>query len=228
MADGFRIAAEQGPKGRKVAVWAIDWPGLQRGAKDETVALELLAEYRSRYATVAARAGLGERYDPSASLEVVERYEGAGMTDHYGISFASTERENRGVPTDEFEVHLRLLQSCWAYFDDVRAGVSGKLEKGPRGGGRDRDQIVRHVVYNEMDWAWKVGAPRPPKDSADWVFDEQELVEHRARFVDGMREFHSKGRSARTWTLSFLLRHSAYHTMDHVWEMEDKDLSGRA
>ena len=30
----------------------------------------------------------------------------------------------------------------------------------------------------------------------------------------------------RSWTLPFLIRHSAYHTLDHAWEMEDKDLSG--
>ena len=26
----------------------------------------------------------------------------------------------------------------------------------------------------------------------------------------------------------FLIRHSAFHTLDHAWEMEDKDLSGKA
>jgi hypothetical protein len=30
----------------------------------------------------------------------------------------------------------------------------------------------------------------------------------------------------RSWTLPFLIRHSAFHVMDHAWEMEDKDLSG--
>jgi len=29
----------------------------------------------------------------------------------------------------------------------------------------------------------------------------------------------------RSWTLPFLIRHSACHTLDHAWEMEDKDLS---
>jgi hypothetical protein len=29
---------------------------------------------------------------------------------------------------------------------------------------------------------------------------------------------------ARTWPLRYLIRHTAYHTMDHAWEMEDKDL----
>jgi hypothetical protein len=30
---------------------------------------------------------------------------------------------------------------------------------------------------------------------------------------------------ARTWPLRYLIRHTAYHTMDHAWEMEDKDLT---
>ena len=34
-------------------------------------------------------------------------------------------------------------------------------------------------------------------------------------------------RRMRTWTLPFLIRHSAYHTLDHAWEMEDKDLSAQ-
>ena len=29
------------------------------------------------------------------------------------------------------------------------------------------------------------------------------------------------------WTLPFLIRHSAFHTLDHAWEMEDKDLLDR-
>jgi hypothetical protein len=40
-----------------------------------------------------------------------------------------------------------------------------------------------------------------------------------------MRAFHSQGKIARTWPLRFLIRHTAYHTMDHAWEMEDKDLT---
>ena len=32
----------------------------------------------------------------------------------------------------------------------------------------------------------------------------------------------------RKWTLPFLIRHSAFHTLDHAWEMEDKDLTAEA
>ncbi len=225
MAATLRVAVEHGPKGRKVAAWALDWPGLQRGGRDERATLDALAEYRSRYAAVVSGSEFGGRFHPTAPLEVVERYEGSGMTDHYGISFASTEREKRGIPADELGRKIDVLEACWDHFDQVRGAVSAALARGPRGGGRDRDQIVRHVVYNEMDWAWKVGGPKPPKDPSDWAFDERELAEHRRRFVNGLRTFHADGRDARTWTLSFLLRHSAYHTMDHAWEMQDKDLS---
>ena len=45
-----------------------------------------------------------------------------------------------------------LMQACWAFFDDVRSRVSAELQRGPRGGGRDRDHIVRHVFANEQDW----------------------------------------------------------------------------
>jgi len=27
------------------------------------------------------------------------------------------------------------------------------------------------------------------------------------------------------WTTPLLLRHTAFHVLDHAWEMEDKDLS---
>ncbi len=29
----------------------------------------------------------------------------------------------------------------------------------------------------------------------------------------------------RNWTIPLLLRHTAFHALDHAWEMEDKDLS---
>ena len=33
-------------------------------------------------------------------------------------------------------------------------------------------------------------------------------------------------RQRRSSTLPYLIRHSAFHNLDHAWEMEDKDLSG--
>jgi hypothetical protein len=48
-------------------------------------------------------------------------------------------------------------------------------------------------------------------------------------YVDAMRRYNAGEveRRMRSWTLPFLIRHSAFHTLDHAWEMEDKDLSAQ-
>ena len=53
------------------------------------------------------------------------------------------------------------------------------------------------------------------------------LRDYRAAYVEAMRAYRrgEVDRPMRSWTLQFLVRHSAFHTMDHAWEMEDKDLS---
>lgn len=48
---------------------------------------------------------------------------------------------------------------------------------------------------------------------------------YRESYCAAIRTFHSEGKLARTWPLRYLIRHTSYHTMDHAWEMEDKDLS---
>ena len=127
------------------------------------------------------------------------------------------------IPEDELERKLTLLEAAWRYFDGVAARVSLELERGPRGGGRNRDQIVRHVIGNERsDLARKVGVL-----SADDSLTPEGLRSHREAFVAAMRDHNAEGRNARgrNWTIALLLRHTAYHVLDHAWEMEDKDLS---
>ena len=53
------------------------------------------------------------------------------------------------------------------------------------------------------------------------------LQQHRTTYVEAMRAYNAGEveRRMRSWTLPFLIRHSAYHNLDHAWEMEDKDLS---
>jgi tRNA threonylcarbamoyladenosine modification (KEOPS) complex Cgi121 subunit len=95
------------------------------------------------------------------------------------------------------------------------------MAKGPRGGGRDRDQIVRHTLASEQDWAKKLGLP-PAQDA---MLTDEELHAHRDAYCHAIRALHAEGKMARTWPLRFLIRHTAFHTMDHAWETEDKNLS---
>lgn len=120
------------------------------------------------------------------------------------------------------EAHGGRLPACWAYFDDVASRVSQELRKGPRGGGRDRDRIVRHTNGSEIDeFAKKVGV----RTELDALQNPVELRAHRDAFCEAIREHNAQDASARTWTVQFLIRRCAYHMLDHAWEMEDKDLS---
>ena len=40
-----------------------------------------------------------------------------------------------------------------------------------------------------------------------------------------IRTHHAEGKMAKKWPLHYLIRHTAYHTLDHTWEMEDRDLT---
>ena len=141
-------------------------------------------------------------------LDVVEHYPG---TDRHAMS------------SDALEHELTLPRACWAYFDDVRSRVSAEMQRRLRGGGRDRDRIVRHTVATERDWAKKLGV----FTLQDALPTDERLNAHRDAYYNAIRALHAQGKLARTWPPRFLIRHNALHTMDHAWEMEDKDLTAK-
>jgi hypothetical protein len=217
----IRVMLEIGPKGKKMVAVAPDWPGLSRGAKTEELAVERLHSYLPRYAPVAKLAGLEAEFDPGADVEVVERYPGVGSTDFWGISFAFSEFDRQAISNEAFERELSLMQASWTYFDEVRARVSLEMQTGPRGGGKNRDNIVRHTIWAEYDMAKKVGLPKPETVTVD----DEGLSAYRSTYCAAIREFYAQGKMARKWPLRYLIRHTAFHTLDHAWEMEDKDLT---
>jgi hypothetical protein len=222
MIDELRVMLEIGPRGKKVVAVAPDWPGLARGATTGEAAVERLLSYVPRYAQVATLAGMEAELAAISSVDVVEQYPGTGSTDFWGISFAFSSIDRQDLSNQELDRELTLLRACWAFFDDVRSRVSAELRKGPRGGGRDRDQIVRHTMASEQqDWAKKLGM-RP---SEEVMLTDEGLNAHRDAYCTAIRALHAEGKMARTWPLRYLIRHTAFHTMDHAWEMEDKDLN---
>src|SRR5437868_5638528 len=152
MANQLRVTLVIGPKGKKVAAVAPDWPGLERGAKTREAAIERLHSYLPRYAPVAQLAGMEAEFAALGTVDVVEQYAGTGSTDFWGISFAFSSIDRQDLSNEELERELSLMQACWTFFDDVRSRVSAEMQKGPRGGGRDRDRIVLHVLATEQEW----------------------------------------------------------------------------
>ncbi|MFN8677145.1 MAG: hypothetical protein U0Z70_12305 [Thermomicrobiales bacterium] len=222
-ASPMQVVLELGKKGKRVVAVAPAWPGLSRGDKTEEAALERLHTYLPRYAPVARLAGLEAEFAASQSLHVVERFPGTGSTDFWGISFACSEFDRQVMTEADLERELSLLQACWDFFDAARARVSAELRKGPRGGGWDRDHLVWHTVATELDWGKKLGLPGVTEAMPDDAY----LREHRDAYLAAIRAYHAAGKPARTWPLRFLIRHSAFHTMDHAWQMEDRDLTGQ-
>jgi len=55
-----------------------------------------------------------------------------------------------------------------------------------------------------------------------------ELSHQRDRFVKAMHDWYAEGKPLRNWTIPYLLRHTAYHMLDHTWEMQDRDLTDDA
>ena len=155
---------------------------------------------------------------------MVERYPGTGSTDFWGISFAISGIDQQVMSGEALERELTLLRACWAFFDEVRRQVSAELQKGPRGGGRDRDHIVRHVLANEQQWGEMIGLVTAEGPT----LTRQKLKAHRDAYCRAIRDYHSQGKMAgkiAKWPLRYLIRHTAFHTLDHAWEMEDKDLT---
>jgi hypothetical protein len=225
MAGELRVMLEIGPKGKRVVAFAPDWPGLERGAKTEEAAIARLQAYLPRYAPIATLAGMGVQFaaTSSATVDMVECYPGTGSTDFWGISFAFSDFDQQAMSSEELEHELTLMQACWTFFDTIRARVSAEMQKGPRGGGRDRDRIVRHTFGAEQDFAAKLGVSAP----VDALLTDEGLRAYRDTYCAAIRAFHAEGKSARNWPLRYLIRHTAFHTLDHAWEMEDKDLTSK-
>ncbi len=123
--------------------FSIDWPGWSRGAKTADLAVETLESYRARYRPVARHAKMVREFDAAGPLKVVEDKVGTGSTDFWGISFSPCKAEQGSTSGAELERGITLLRACWAFFDEVAARVSPEMRTGPRGGGRDRDTIIR-------------------------------------------------------------------------------------
>lgn len=224
----IRTVVERGTKQKRAVAFALDWPGWSRGAKSPERALETLESYRVRYRPIAKLAGMAREFDAAGPLKVVEDRVGTGSTDFWGISFSPSAAEVVDPMGEaELERGITILQACWAFFDGVAARVSEEMRKGPRGGGRDRDRIIRHTIRNESEAFAKQVGLRIAEEAA---LSPEGLRTHRESYVAAMRAYNAGEvtRRMRSWTLPFLIRHSAFHTLDHAWEMEDKDLTGES
>jgi hypothetical protein len=201
---------------RRVFAGSLDWPGWGRFGRDPEAALAALAAYTPRYAAVAVEAGLAPPAD--GPLEVVERLPGSSTTD-FGAPDAVADRDRAPLPAAEAERLAALVAAAWRVFDRVVAGTPAELRKGPRGGGRDRDRMVEHVLGAEAAYGRKLGVRhRQPAlgDAAAVAALRADLTAVLARPGDGAPVV------AKGWPVRYAARRIAWHVLDHAWEMQDR------
>ena len=213
-----RVAIEVG-RSAKLFASALDWPGWSRGVSRKAgpeAALEALDAYRERYAVVAAAGDVPFR--PPRTFEVVETAEGDASTD-FGVASIAFAADEEPWTAAEARRQLGLLRGAWSELDRVAAASSPTLRKGPRGGGRDRDEVVRHVVEAERGYARRLGVRHPPFDPFD-LGPRQALRDEVVAALMAAREMAPP--VDRGWTPRYAVRRFAWHVLDHVWEIEDK------
>lgn len=212
----LRIAEEIGAK--KAFAWAIDWPGWARSGKTAEVARTALIGYAPRYAAVAGLAHLEVPDVNDAALDVVESVPGGSGTE-FGVPSTITDADREPVVGAEAERLADLVAAAWTLFDRVAAASPALLRKGPRGGGRDRDKMISHVIEADHAYAREIGVRLPEPRLRD-----REAVEaERAAMLEVLRRPSNGGPLAdRKWTQRYAARRIAWHALDHAWEMEDR------
>jgi hypothetical protein len=210
------VGIETGSK--RAFAFALDWPGWCRSGKDEASALVALAAYAQRYAPVAKGARIA--FDPksAASLRVVERLAGTSTTD-FGAPDSVAKRDTTPLAATEAKRIASLLDAAWAIFDKVIATAPAELRKGPRGGGRDRDQIADHVLGAEGAYVRKLGLRLSPPARDD----RPGIAEFRAAIAQVLaKPSTGKVLVERGWPQRYAARRIAWHALDHAWEIQDR------
>jgi hypothetical protein len=224
MPGGFDVYLERGEK--RVFAAAFEWPGWCRSGRTDDEALDALVAYADRYAEVAKRARVRFRRPRATSeLKVAERLTGSHGTD-FGVPGKSPAADKRSLDGTDLKRHSALLEAAWATFDaSAAAAVGVELRKGPRGGGRELGKIVQHVLEAEQAYIRELGGRyKAPGASVDEQMADvrREALELLAAIVGGMEPEPGPRRTRPFWQPRYFVRRSAWHALDHAWEIEDR------
>lgn len=205
---------------------ALEWPGWCRSGRDERAALHMLADYGLRYSRVVHSAHLTFQAPADASVfSEVERLKGDATTD-FGAPGIPPAADADPLDDAEQKRQLAILRACWRAFDAACEAAQGKsLRKGPRGGGRDREAIMKHLMESDRGYlralGWKI-------ENIDGEALEPAISRTREALVEGLEasvrgEIPAKGpRGGTRWTPRYCIRRTAWHALDHTWEIEDR------
>jgi hypothetical protein len=198
---------------KKVFACAVDWPGWSRSGKTEEDAIAALASYADRYAPVVAAAGVRLPAKIADDFQIVERVPGNATTD-FGApgEIADIDRVRLTLPARKRLA--ALVGAAWTVFDTIAAATPSELRKGPRGGGRDRDKMINHVIGAETSYVRRLGI----KHQVPRLDDTEAIATIRTETLTVLTD----PPADLGWPTRYAARRIAWHVLDHAWEMEDK------
>jgi len=207
---------------------AIEWPGWCRSGHDEASALEALLAYAPHYASALRLTGLEFQIPVDVpSFNVIERLAGDTTTD-FGSPGKPPSSDTRPVDDAELQRFQKILEACWHAFDSAASAATGKeLRKGPRGGGRDLESIIAHVLEAEIAYLGRIGWQFKQVKDAD---PNEEFGQVRKMVMESLAasargEVPAVGpRGGVRWAARYFVRRVAWHVLDHAWEIEDRIL----
>ncbi|MEA2521169.1 MAG: hypothetical protein QOI81_815, partial [Actinomycetota bacterium] len=154
---------------KRVFAGALAWPGWCRMARDEEGAIDALVAYGPRYRAIIAAARIRPGFvapKRAASLTVRERLAGDSTTD-FGAPSIAPAVDGSPMKQTDLRRSQALLQAGWSALDRAAEAATGvELTRGPRGGGRELEGILAHVVGAESYYARRIAA-RPPAATDD-------------------------------------------------------------
>ena len=167
-----RTVVQHGPKDKKVAAFAIDWPGWSRGAKTPDsgraargVSRAVPADRGPRRARGRVRSGRRARDRRGPRRRGIDRLLGHLLR-------PVLVRAGADARADELERKLALLEAAWRFFDDVAARVSARDGEGSarRRSQSRRDRPPRPALDSEQS------APGRRSASGAFADDSRGLV----------------------------------------------------
>jgi hypothetical protein len=211
---------------KRVFAGAVDWPGWCRSARTEDAALRALIDYAPRYAGALGGAARGlKRPGAVSDLRVVERLKGDATTD-FGAPSQAPKSDGRALDAARVKRQIRLWRACGSALDTAAAAARDKeLTKGPRGGGRELDAIVAHVFEADRAYLRFIGDRLPKPEDGDAAGAMAGLRDAIAAALTararGEPPAHPR-RVEKYWSPRYFVRRSAWHALDHAWEIEDR------
>ncbi len=224
--DRISVYLEVGTK--RIFAGALEWPGWCRSGRDEAAALQALMDHGPRYGLALRQSRLGFRAPKDVSeFAVRERLAGNATTD-FGAPDMPTAHDSDPIEAADLRRFEAVLKAGWRTFDAAVTAAKGKvLRKGPRGGGRELDKIVRHLLESDAAYLASLGIRFRLAEDGE---PQPELIRTRQAILEGLSMAASGGlpergpRGGVRWTPRRFVRRVAWHVLDHAWEVEDRSL----